>query len=117
MEPSRRIIADSNQSITVTDSDGRKIDFRRPNALDTLRLLKAAGPVLSQNEAWLSMASLAFTITSIDGLPTPQPASESQIENLIAKLGHAGLMAVGNALDQEPDGQDVSLGNSHGTQF
>lgn len=114
MEPSKRIVRDASRTLCVTDTNGHKIKFRRPNALDTLRLLKAAGPDLSQNEAWLSMASLAFAVTSIDDVPMPQPASEGQIETLIDKLGDAGVTAIADAIDQPTEGLDV--GNLPGTQ-
>lgn len=111
MEPSKRIINAANQILTVRDADNRKIEFRRPNALDTLRLLKTAGPVLSQNEAWLSMASLAFTVTNIDDLPIPQPTSEVQIENLIDRLGDAGVGAIADALNQQGEATENRVGN------
>jgi hypothetical protein len=107
MEPSRRIIQDANQVSSVRDARNRKIEFRRSNALDTLRLLKAAGPDLSQNEAWLSMASLAFAVTSIDDVPTPQPTNEAQIESLIDKLGDVGIAAIAATLDQPVEGTDA----------
>jgi hypothetical protein len=115
MEPSKRIIQDAKQTLCIRDGKNRKIEFCRPNALDTLRLLKAAGPDLSRNEAWLSMASLAFAVTSIDDIPAPQPTTEGQIEALIEKLGDAGVTAIAGALDLPPEGPDV--GNSLGTQF
>lgn len=115
MEPSRRIIHDAHQVVCVRDTQNRKIEFRRPNALDTLRLLKAAGPELSQNEAWLSMASLAFAVTSIDDVPTPQPANEGQIEGLIDKLGDAGVAAIAEAIDRPND--EHLMGNLPGTPF
>jgi hypothetical protein len=72
--------------------------IRTLTALDSLRLFKAAGAVLSQNEAWLSLASLAFAATDIDGVPLPPPANEAQIEHLVAKLGEAGLTAIADGL-------------------
>jgi hypothetical protein len=115
MEASRRIIQDANQILCVRDTKNRKIEFRRPNALDTLRLFKAAGPDLAENEAWLSMASLAFAVTSIDDVPAPQPTNEGHIESLIDKLGDEGVAAIAAALDQPPEG--TNAGNLPGTQF
>lgn len=82
-------------------------------ALDTLRLFKAAGPVLAQNEPWLSMAGLAFSVLEIDGLPIPTPATEASIENVIERLGDAGLAAVADMLKDEPAQVDLQpqLGN------
>jgi hypothetical protein len=90
---------------------------RRLTALDTLRLFKAAGPVLAQNEPWLSMAALAFSILEIDGVPIPPPATEPQIESLIDKLGDEGLTAIANAIKEESVESDVraDVGNVPGT--
>lgn len=117
MQPSQRIVEDANRPLEVTDSMQRRIEFRRPSALDTLRLFKAAGPELAQNEAWLSMASLAFTVTSINDVPVPQPANEGQIEGLVVKLGHAGITAIAEALDRAGSDEDIPVGNLQGTQF
>jgi hypothetical protein len=111
MEPSKRIVDEANQTLNVTDARGRIIEFRKPNALDTLRLLKAAGPELSKNDAWLSMAILAFTVGKIDAIPTPQPSSEAQIENIIAKLGDIGVTAIAEALESTHETSETSLGN------
>jgi hypothetical protein len=90
---------------------------RRLTALDTLRLFKAAGPVLSQNEPWLSMAGLAFSVMEIDGVPVPAPASEPQIESLIDRLGDEGLAAIADSVKdlQDRPGPESDLGNLRGT--
>lgn len=88
--------------MTVTDSDGRRLDLRTLNALDKLRLFKAAGPVLSRNEPWLGMALLACSVNAIDDVPMPMPADERGIEALVQRLGDAGLAAVAGALAPEP---------------
>jgi hypothetical protein len=85
-------------------------------ALDTLRLFKAAGPVLSQNEAWLSMAGLAFSVLEIDGVPVPPPATEPQIESLIERLGDEGLRTIADTVAEEqelPDRKSI-VGNLPG---
>jgi hypothetical protein len=89
--------------MTVTDSDGRRLDVRTLNALDKLRLFKAAGPALSRNEPWLGMALLACSVSAIDGVPVPMPADERGIEALVQRLGDSGLAAVASALRPEPD--------------
>ncbi len=98
MTPARSIVHQANATRTVTDSRGRKLVARRLTALDTLRLFKAAGPVLAQNEPWLSMAGLAFAVLEIDGVPVPPPATEPQIESLIDRLGEDGLAAVADVM-------------------
>lgn len=89
--------------MTVTDSDGRRLDLRVLNALDKLRLFKAAGPALSRNEPWLGMALLACSVSAIDDVPVPMPADERGIEALVQRLGDAGLAAVAGALAPEPN--------------
>jgi hypothetical protein len=113
MTPSQSIVQAAAGTTTATDRNGRRLLLRRLTALDTLRLFKAAGPVLAQNEPWLSMAGLAFSVLEIDGLPIPAPATESQIENVIERLGDAGLAAVADTLKDEldPGESRLQLGN------
>ena len=50
MTPSQTIVRGAHRTFTTVDKTGRRLLLRRLTALDTLRLFKAAGPVLSQNE-------------------------------------------------------------------
>jgi hypothetical protein len=95
------------------DANGRKIVVRTLTALDTLRLFKIAGPALSDNEAWLSMASLAYAVSEIDGIPVPVAATEAQIEIMIERLGDLGLNAVAAVLADEGTTSDLktTVGN------
>lgn len=104
--PSARVIAEAGQTRTVKDEEGRILEVRRPGALDRLRLFKAVGPVLAENERYLGYAMLAMCVGSIDGVPVPQPANESQLEALVARLGDAGLVAAGRAM--APAGEEVA---------
>jgi hypothetical protein len=96
--PSARLIEAAQAAPTVTDALGRRLALRRLTALDKLRLFKAAGPVLSHNQPWLGMAVLAASVSAIDDIPVPQPASEQQVEALVGRLGDAGIAAIGAAL-------------------
>ena len=98
--PSSVIITNANQTYEVLDDLGRKIIVRHINALDRLRLLKAAGPELSENDAWLNMAALALSVTELNGIPCPTPTSERQIESAVLALGDGGLHAVAEVLAQ-----------------
>lgn len=98
MTPSAAIIAEAQAGRTVADADGRRIALKRLTALDRLRLFKAAGPYLSQNQPWLGMAALASSVTAIDDIPIPPPVTEQQIESLVARLGDNGISAVAAAL-------------------
>jgi hypothetical protein len=119
MTPSERLVSTATDLNVVVDGLGRRIAVRRLTALDTLRLFKAAGPTLAQNEPWLAMASLAMATMEVDGAPIPSPSTESQIESVIARLGEAGLSAVADALatpaDRGPADLESTVGNWHGT--
>jgi len=117
MSPSQTIVRYDRATFTATDEKGRKLLLRRLTALDTLRLFKAAGPELSQNAAWLSMAGLASSVLEIDGVPIPPPTTEAQVESLIDRLGDEELTAIADVLD-ESQAERISkeqVGNSPGT--
>lgn len=94
MSPSVSIIQSSLQTETIIDAKGRHLNIRKLTALDKLRLFKAAGPELSQNQPWLGMAMLASAVVSIDDVPVPGPVNEQQIEALVARLGDDGIAAI-----------------------
>lgn len=102
MSPSAAVIAAATVAPTVTDAEGRRIALRRLTALDKLRLFKAAGPELSQNQLWLGMAVLASSVTAINDVPVPTPANEQQIEAMVARLGSSGIAAIAEALSPDP---------------
>ena len=108
MSPGERIVAEAQAALVVADAAGRRIEFRRPGALDRLRLFKVLGPSLSGNDRYVGYALLAFCVVAIDGVPAPSPASEAQMEALVARLGDAGLAAVGEGL------ASAALGNGAG---
>jgi hypothetical protein len=96
--PSEAFVAAAMAVRDVTDAQGRVLTVRRLNALDKLRLFKAAGASLAQNAPWLGMALLACSVTAIDDVPVPVPINEQQIESLVQRLGDAGIAALGAAL-------------------
>ena len=73
--------------------------------------------MLSQNEPWLSMAGLALSVLEIDGVPVPQPTTESQIENLVERLGDEGLEAIADMLNADTSESITKsqMGNLPGT--
>jgi hypothetical protein len=103
--PSVRLVAAAGAASEVVDALGRRLQVRRLTALDRLRVFKAAGPALSGNAGWMGMATLAFSIAAIDDVPVPQPASEAQVEALVARLGDAGLAAASVQLTNAAAGQ------------
>ena len=96
--PSARIVAAGQEAQVVTDAQGRKLSLHRLDALDKLRLFKAVGPTLAQNEPYLGMALLACSVMAIDDVPYPTPVNEAQIEHLVQRLGDMGLTAVAQGL-------------------
>lgn len=117
--PSKSIVAYSRQIQVARDDLGRHLGIRRLDALHRLRLLKAAGPHLSQNDAWLNIAALACSVAEIDGVPRAMPSTETQIETLVAELGDAGLQAVASTLTDQPEAaalfEGTPEGNASGT--
>lgn len=106
--PSARLIAAAQAASELRDGQGRKLSIRRMGALDRLRLFKAAGPQLAGNPAWMGMAAVACSVVAIDDVPVPQPASEPQVEALVARLGDIGIAAVATALSaQAPAAADA----------
>ncbi len=100
------------------DATGRKLHVRKPNVLDRLRLFKAVGPDMAQNEPYLGLALTACAVKFIDDVPVPHPTNEQQIENLIARLGDAGMNAAGTVVAvRGPSHAEVreEAGNSAGT--
>jgi len=119
MTPSVTIVAGASDQFSITDKLGRKLALRRLTALDKLRLFKAAGPDLAQNEAWLGMAMLATSVTAIDETPIPAVTNEQQVEAVVGRLGDVGISAIADAL-LPPNVDDqaelvTNAGNSHGT--
>ena len=103
MSPSATIISAATTARTVTDGLGRRLTLRRMTSLDKLRLFKAAGPVLAQNQPWLGMAVLACSVAEIDNVPIPPAITEQQIESMVARLGDSGIAAAATALSGSLD--------------
>jgi hypothetical protein len=104
--PSASILA-SHGPVEVIDARGRKLTVRPPDALDKLRLFKAIGAELGQNPLYLGMAVSACAVIEIDGIPVPTPTTELQIEQLINRLGNAGLDAARAIVGREPTDAEV----------
>lgn len=104
--PSTALLA-AGEAIETVDAEGRLLSVRPPHALDQLRLFKAVGPLLAQNQPYLGMALVACAVIAIDGVPVPCPSNEQQIESLILRLGDAGLRAAGAALEPTPTADEM----------
>lgn len=101
MTPTQSYLAAANQTQEVITPTGQTLTIRRPTTLDRLRLFKAVGPTLSNNERYLGTAMLVFTVIAIDAVPFPQPTNEHQIEAAIAHLGDPAINAIADALDPQ----------------
>jgi hypothetical protein len=112
--PTNFVVSAACQTLQVRDQLGRTLTVRRINALDRLRLLKLAGPDLSQNDAWLNMAALALSVTEINGTPRATPVNERHIEAAISELGDAGLQAAAEALSEDDDKRSLFDGSPEG---
>lgn len=95
--PTDAIIRAATTPQEVTDSLGRKLMVRRPGALEKLRLFKAIGGENSKNEIYLGYATLAISVTSIDGQPMEPCKNEAHVEALVSELGDEGIEAVAAA--------------------
>ena len=119
MTPSASVVASATAVRTVVDPDGRRLTLRQLTALDKLRLFKAAGSQLAQNQPWLGMAILACSVAAIDDIPVPPLANELQIEAMVSRLGDAGIATIAQALQQnaEPTRSELlaNAGNLAGT--
>lgn len=113
--PSARLVAAAQAAPAVTDAAGRVLALRRLTALDKLRLYKAAGPLLAQNAPWMGLALLAASVSAIDDVPVPPPATEAQIEALVGRLGEYGLAAIAETLAPAAEDTADAAGNSRGT--
>ena len=102
MTPSASILNAASACQTIMDANGRRLTIRSLTALDRLRLFKAAGPVLAQNQPWLGMALIASSVVAIEDVPVPPPVNELQIEAMISRLDDIGVAAVAHALHQPP---------------
>ncbi len=114
MTPTSSIVTTAAAEETITDDDGRRLTVRKLSALDRLRLFKAAGPILAQNQPWLGMALIASSVCAIDDVPVPSPTNEVQIEGIVARLGDPGIEAIARALQQSTEFEATDLVSSAG---
>ena len=107
--PSEELIAKAAKEATVTDSTGRIIKLKRPNALAQYRLVDAMGQS-AENRVYLSMCIPLIYLDGIDGDPIFQPATKRELEALIQRLDDPGLLALNPGIAQHfsSDGQEVT---------
>lgn len=68
---SQEIIKNANKTVSITDDLGRVIVLKRPKFSSYLNLLKALGPQLSENKAYVDNVGVISTVVSINNEPMP----------------------------------------------
>jgi len=66
---SQEIIRKANRTVSITDDLGRVIVIRKPKFSNHLSLLKALGPELCDNKAYVDTVGIVSTVVSINGEP------------------------------------------------
>ena len=96
-----------NETKVVTDARGRQIVYSVLSVLDQARLALVVGrgghPEDTQNAVFMQMATVAYAVTTIDGVPMSRPATHAQILAAIGTLGDDGFAAVMQAMRAEMD--------------
>src|SRR3954462_8312273 len=101
--PSERIIRESRPKLTIKDSNGRTIVFRRLSIMDQAKFYRTIGAAHSSNEPYMRLMNVAAMVVSIDGDIGPQPTSLSFAEMRMDWLGDGGFIACVNELTREAD--------------
>lgn len=82
---SKEIKKNANQTVTITDDLGREIVIGKPSFSLHLKLLKALGPELAKNTAYVENVAGIVAVKSIDGQPVPVK-TDADIEMLVSQL-------------------------------
>jgi hypothetical protein len=99
--PSAQLISQTKKTASTTDDRGRVLVVKYLSTLDRMRIAKLLGGELAKNEVYLGYATLAYTVTEIDGDAVPPPATVREIEFLVDRLGDEGLTAVGKVYQED----------------
>lgn len=111
--PSQQVVQAANKTIYVTDALGRRIGWRKLNALEDFDLTEIAG----QNETnfgWMVRATAAFGVREIDGEPVPRPTNKTQLRAMVARLDDAGMDAILNIFREEAEAKAQAEIDSNG---
>lgn len=107
---SQKIISKANQTVSIIDDLGRTIVLKKPRYSGYLDLIKAIGPELAKNDAYLQHISLLATVVSIDGEPMPIKSTVDidhlvkiieESEDALAKISKAVVETFAGSLSQE----------------
>lgn len=91
--PTQSVVNAANEMRYVTDAQGRRIGWRKLNALEDFDLVEIAGDN-NNNANWMFRASIAFSIREIDGEAVSRPLKKDHIRAMISRLGTDGMSAI-----------------------
>lgn len=90
------------------DDKGRIIGIKEMDPADQLDLFEACAKN-STNQAWVGMALLVCSATSIDAVPVMMPRTPDEVKALARKLGSSGIAAIAGVLNSaESDPAEVA---------
>jgi hypothetical protein len=88
---------ESPKTVIKKDAGGREIEVRKLKPIDRLRILEIIGADNANNGPYLGYATLAASVTKIDGADVPRITTKIALEAMVSRLDEAGLDAVGQA--------------------
>jgi|SRR5579872_4999583 len=92
--PSETHVREALKETIVEDARGRKIKLVRPPVLAQFKLIRMLGGEASANQTYVQMLLPLLYVAAIDGAPVFFPASELEIDALIARLDEDGIACV-----------------------
>ena len=93
---------DVKQAVTAikSDANGRQIEVRKLKPIEQLWMLELVGGVNANNGPYLGYATLAYSVSKIDGQDVPRIRTKAALEAMVQRLDEAGLAAVGEAFKE-----------------
>jgi hypothetical protein len=86
--------------VTVNDKQGRQIEVKKLKPIERMRMLQMIGSDNAVNGPYLGYATLAYSVTKIDGDSLPRPQNLVGLEAIVQRLDQDGLDAVGEAFKE-----------------
>lgn len=85
------------------------LHYRPMRVLERMDLNGIAGPQNAVNMAWMADASIAFSVTKINGEAARKPANMGELRALIARIGDAGMDALAADATRDVDTGGANL--------
>lgn len=100
--PSAGIIADANRVVQIKSGSGKMLSVKRgDDMLARFRLARVLGAEDAANNAMMSHAQMAVSVTAIDGMPVSFPKTVRELEFLIGRLDGKDITAIGRVQKDE----------------